>query len=126
MVSAGVSTVSKIGFRRSNQEKLLSDVRALTVTLSLPRLIMKAVLPGSPCRHKTWPAATLRRMTNPCCQSKNLGGIPAKMGSEINSCAVRVSAERSLARIFIWATGLKVIALVGHETMHSPHCTQVD
>jgi hypothetical protein len=123
IISAGVNSVAKIGFL--NQAPAPRTV-GKTVTLNLPRRIMKAVLPGSPWRHRTCPFLILRRITRPCCQSKNLGGIPANMGSEINSFAFNTSAERPFARISIWATGLNVIALVGQETMHSPHWTQVD
>src|SRR5689334_1177653 len=99
---------------------------ANAVTLNFPLRMMKAVLPGSPWRHNNCRALTFRRITSPCCHSKNFGGIPANNGSETNSLALNASADRSLAKISICATGLKVIALVGQETMHSPHCTHVD
>ena len=65
-------------------------------------------------------------MTSPCCQSRNFGGTPAKTGSRSNSAAEMISAEPARGGAFIFETGLKVMAVVGQETMHSPHCTQLD
>ena len=52
--------------------------------------------------------------------------MPANIGSEVSSAAGSTSAELSRIGSLICATGLKVIALVGQETMHSPHFTQLD
>ena len=82
------------------------------------------MFPASPWRQRTWPALTFLRRTSPCCQRRNFGGTPAKRGSVSSSEAGTASAEEW--ETLIWATGLKVMAPVGQETMHSPHLTQLD
>src|SRR4051794_33952213 len=44
----------------------------------------------------------------------------------MRSPAVMSSEPATLCLALSSATGLKVIALVGQETMHSPHCTQLE
>ena len=60
--------------------------------------------------------SSLRRTTRPCCQRRNFGEIPVKIGSESSAAGARISFERSSAGSWTRAPGLKVIALVGHET----------
>src|SRR5439155_14047694 len=83
-------------------------------------------LPGSPWLNRTSPDFSFLRMTRPCCQSRNFGGMPAKSGSEISSAAERISFDLSRGETSMRALGWKVIALVGQDTMHSPHCTQLE
>ena len=57
---------------------------------------------------------------------RNFGGMPAKTGSRTSSSVGTTRANRRPLAALTWAVGLKVMALVGQETMHSPHFTQLD
>ncbi len=50
--------------------------------------------------------------------------MPVKIGSASRSLAGRTSLEELSVESLTRATGLKLIAVVGQETMHSPHWTQ--